>query len=84
MDVLAGGWEICMPVRRFLVQLMVLHILLCLLMVVSAMVDGSGGCFCTGMLVTFVSAFPIVVELRQSFLSLFPPVHLDSSKSEHF
>lgn len=45
---------------------------------------GSGGCFLAGMPVTFVSAFPIMVELRLSFLSLFPLVHLDSVKVEHF
>lgn len=50
----------------------------------SAVGDGSGGCFLTGMLVTFVSAFPIMVELRLRFLSLFPFVHLDSVKLVHF
>lgn len=33
---------------------------------------------------TFVSVFPVMVELRLSLLSLFPLVHLDSVKLEHF
>jgi len=33
---------------------------------------------------TFVSAFPIMVELRLSFLSVFRLVHLDSVKLKYF
>lgn len=39
--------------------------------------------FLTEMLVTFVSAFPVMVGLSLSFLSLFPLGHLSSVKLEH-